>query len=202
MTERETSDTLTAPSHYPVRHRHGSWASSTLNRRPAPRLRVRALSQQHSNPSQTDAFIETPIDNFESGDLVNAAKPSTTGWNLEVPPRKYQYEVSRSPKSSEKTVAQLRQRFEQRSSRDEGDADNLEGQHRGHRRSKSVRSALVLVNCREVEHQASVDEVTSERAYIRVYCRLHLSIGAGRQTSALQRSGGLQQKDDNERILV
>lgn len=172
MAEQESPNTPSASSRYRVRRRHESWAPQTPNTSSAPRFRVRVQSQPHLNagsaqlPAQTGVIIDPFILNHRSEDVVNAIRSSSLGWNLELPPPKYRHGVSRSPKSGENTVAQLRQRVEQRPNQGEGEAGITAERYRDHRRSRSIRSTFVPVVPPKVGRTASDIETMTESSYV------------------------------------
>ena len=154
MSEQESPPTSNALPRYRVRRRHGSLDLRTSGPSLGPRFGVRVLSQPNANTSS-----EQPVAPFGAG------KSSSNGWNSEISMKKQQYGASCSPKSGEKTVAQLRQRFELGAARVGGAVGVAGEQHRGHRRSETIRSSLVPIVRQEDEHQTSVEELTAQRAY-------------------------------------
>jgi hypothetical protein len=155
MSEQKPPPTSNSLPSYRVRRRHGSWDLRTWNTGRNLHFRDRVSSQANVESTSEQHFAQ-----------VDARRSSTTGWTTELSTKNYQYGTSRSPKSGEKTVAQLRQRFEQRAIHDEVAIGFAGEHHRGHRRSKSIRSSFAPIVCREVENETSVEETPTKRAFV------------------------------------
>lgn len=109
MSEQESPPASNALPRYRVRRRHGFWDLRPSGPSLSLLFGVRVSSQPNVNTSS-----EQPVAPFD------VAKSSNNDRYSEISLTKYQHGASCSPKSGEKTVAQLRQHFELGAARDGG----------------------------------------------------------------------------------
>lgn len=156
MSEQECPPASSALPSYRVHRHHCSWDLRTSNTDINPlSSRTRVSSQSNLDPNLEQRVAE-----------VDARRSSSNGWATELATTKFRHGAPRSPKSGEKTVAQLRQRFEQRATQDQGAVGVAGEPNRDHRRSKSIRSTFVPVVRQVAEREASVEEGLAQGAHV------------------------------------
>ncbi|KAF2627013.1 hypothetical protein BU25DRAFT_469324 [Macroventuria anomochaeta] len=139
------------PVRYRVRRRRKSLVLPNSGASSAPKLRVRARSQQHpihhaELSIQLNSATDLPSSISIGKEVLSNPNPATNIEETQASLKSHNRSASsmtHSPKSGEKTVAQLRQRFE-RPSNHGGSQIGAEPTRR-HRRSRSIMSTFVPI---------------------------------------------------------